>query len=122
MVEKRKFTRFPLEAEIRWKRVLNDFDDPAEPTPHMGHTRDMSAGGLCIDMDSGISTGDMLLLEIKISQDRTIYSKGRVAWVNPLARIKGWTISSFESGVELLNLSSHEKTELDDFVARSFQS
>ena len=122
MVEKRKFTRFPLEAEIFWKRIINDFDEPAEPTPHMGHTRDISAGGLCIDMDSGISTGDMLLLEIKLTRDRTIYTKGRVAWVNPLAKIKGWTILSCESGVELLNLSDSEKVEIDNFASQSFQN
>ena len=119
MVEKRKFTRFALGTEIRWKREVYNME--ASHT-HMGHTRDISAGGFCLDMIPEISIGDTLLLEIKLSGDRTIYSKGRVAWVNSLAQIKGWIISSCEGGIELLNLNNSDQRELDNFASQSFQN
>ncbi len=119
MIEKRKFTRFALGAEIRWKRMVRDLD---ASDSFWSRARDISAGGLCLEMDPSIATGDTLMLEIKLLGDRTIYSKGRVAWMNPLTQIKGWTISSCEGGVELLNLTDSDRAEIDEFASRSFQS
>ena len=105
-------------TEIFWKKEATD---PEGCAPRLAHTRDISAGGLCIEMDAEISAGDTLLLEIRMASGRTIYTRGRVAWINPLAQIKGWVISSCEGGVELLNLSESEQTEIDFFSSQPFQ-
>ena len=119
MVEKRKSPRFMLGTEIRWKRATGDYDQ-AEPL--LSRTRDLSTGGICLDLHPGVATGDTLQLEIRLSDDRIIYSSGRVAWVNTRARIKGWSISACEAGIEFLNLSEAEKALIDNFISNSFEA
>lgn len=119
MIEQRKSPRFSVGAEIRWKRATVRDDGIA---PYISHARDLSTGGVCAILGPGVAPGDTVQLEIRLSDDESIYSTGRVAWVNTQARIKGWAIAACEAGVELLNLSDYDKKIIDRFISDSFQS
>ena len=117
MLEKRKYPRFAMEAEILWKPETST--DPVGPT-HLSHIRDLSTGGLSAMLQEGVRPGDTLQLELKLPAGQSIYSRAKVAWVSNHERIKGRNISVCEGGIEFLNLSESDIYAIDRFITETY--
>lgn len=107
MDERRKYPRFKAGIEVHWKKVV---PPPERSARHISHTRDASAGGVCLVLHAGISVGDRLELEIQSPGEDKIKVEGRVVWLDRQARVPGRTEPVCEGGVQFADME--EKTRL----------
>ena len=113
MEEKRKFPRFTMEVEVHWKKISGTDERTAQ---HISHAKDASLGGICLVLSPSIAAGDILQLEIRLPGTQGIFSKGKVVWINPRARVKGRTSPVCEGGVEFLDMSDADRKEIDYYI------
>ena len=117
MDERRKFPRFKVGVEVHWKKIASADEKTAQ---HISHVKDLSTGGVCLVLHSGIRLGDLLQLDIKLPGDKgDIHIKGKVVWMDFQARIPGRDSTACEGGIEFLELSSETQKELERFTASS---
>ena len=112
--ERRKFKRFVVPVEVHWKKITGADGKTAR---HISHAKDVSVGGVCVILHPGIVVNDILQLEMILPSKNTIHSKGRVAWVDPKARVKGWTEAVYEGGIEFLDISDEDREEISHFLS-----
>ena len=117
MDERRKFSRFKLGVEVHWKKIAGADERTAQ---HISHLKDISVGGICLVLHSGIFAGDTLDLEIKLPGRKSIYSKGKVMWVDYDARIPKRTSTACEGGIQFLDMDETTRKEISDFAGDSF--
>ena len=117
MDEKRKFARFKLGVEVHWKKIAGAGEKTAL---HISNSKDMSAGGVCLVVNSEIVAGDILQLEIKLPGGKSIGAKGQVRWVDYNARIPRRTSTVCEGGVEFIDMDGATRKEISDFTTDAF--
>lgn len=113
MDERRKFPRFSLGVEVQWKKVPRAEERTAR---HISQVKDISLGGVCLVLHPDIQAGDILQMEIRLPGKPAIEAKGRVAWVNPQARVQGWAEKVCEGGIEFFDLSEGARKEINHFI------
>ena len=117
MEERRKYPRFTVNVEVHWKKIAG----AVEKTSHrISFSKDVSAGGISHILHPGVVAGDTLELEIVLPGKKIIRSKARVAWVDPEARIKGWSQTVYDGGLEFLDMSDADRKEIGHFLTNSF--
>ena len=113
MQERRKFPRFNLSVTVNWGKGA----DVADQAPqHKGTSKDISAGGICLILDERVSAGDVLELEIKLSLDKVIRLKGRVAWIEKFEMIGGRHEVGYEGGIEFIDVSDEMREEISKSI------
>lgn len=117
MEERRAFPRFKLGVEIHWKKVSTADEKTAE---HISSAKDVSVRGISLVLHSGIATGDVLSINIKLPGRKNIQSKARVIWMNYDARIPKRASTACEGGIEFLEMSDATRKEISDFTSDSF--
>ena len=114
MDERRKFPRFKVGVEVHWKKISRVDERTAQ---HISHVKDLSAGGVCLVLHSGIRVSDLLQLEIRLPDGQGIHTRGKVMWMDYQARIPGRDSTTCEGGIEFLDLSDNTRKELERFTA-----
>ena len=118
MEEKRRFPRFTVEVQVHWKKISDAKERTAQ---HISHSKDASVGGICLVLHPGIVMGDTLQLNIHLPGGRVIRARGKVAWINPEARVKGRVSTVYEGGIQFMEMSDADKNEISHFIATSSQ-
>lgn len=117
MDERRAFPRFKLGVEVHWKKAVEANERVAQ---HISRVKDVSAGGICLVLDSGIVAGDILHLEIIMPGRECIRCKGKVVWMVYDARVPKKASVVCEGGVEFLDIDESTRKGLLDFTVSSF--
>ena len=81
--EKRQFPRLNLNVNVQWDKITNAAYRPPQTTSAM---KDISAGGIRLILNDRIRAGDILDLNIKLSEEKIIHVKGRVVWIDKYAK------------------------------------
>ena len=117
MNERRIFPRFTLDVEVYWKKITHEDDLKAQ---HISHVKDVSLGGVCLVLHSGIIQGDILELDIELLDKKRIHCKGKVVWIDLNVRLKGRKEPVVEGGVEFLDMSEEDKKIAGHYITHTY--
>jgi len=89
-MERRQFPRIDIATKIRYAVVI--------PAYEVGTSKDISQGGLCLEMKRKLAIGTILRLEFDLPGDKPehIEALGRVMWQRPKAE------DTFGTGIKFL--------------------
>ena len=118
MDERRKYQRLNWSVEVQWKK---DFGVPGnvDGAQNTSTSKDISAGGIRLILREGVQAGDILELEIRLSADKTIQCKGKVAWVEKFVITGADEETKYEGGVQFLDMSDEVKIQINNFIFES---
>ena len=115
MDDRRRFPRFKVGVEVTWKKISG----AERAALHISQAKDMSAGGVCLVLHSGIEPGDVLRLEIAVSGQPTLQVNGKVVWINRRAPVPGRKDTACEGGVEFVGITEADKKTLEQLIVHS---
>jgi hypothetical protein len=80
--ERRKHPRVPKDLHVTWRLIEGDGHEQVQTGPALqGFTRDLSSGGLCIEVPKELKEGTPLALDIaRDSGGPPLSALGRIAW------------------------------------------
>jgi len=90
-MERRKFPRINIATNVSYAVVIPDYEK--------GTTKDISEGGMCLEMKRKVAIGTILRLEFDLPGDNPehIEALGRVMWQKP-----GETLGVYATGIKFL--------------------
>jgi len=81
---------------------------------YLGPTKNLSAGGMCVMMDSPLEVGAEPQIEFTLPDDANlIYCTAQVVWSE-----KARSGQKTEVGLVFMDVSSEDKARIEDFVQR----
>ncbi len=81
---------------------------------YLGPTKNLSAGGMCVMMDSPLEVGAEPQLEFTLPDDQnSISCTAQVVWSE-----KGHSGQKTEVGLVFMDISSEDKARIEEFVQR----
>jgi len=106
MNEKRKFMRFGISLDMKYKI-------PHRAIEGLAHGRDISREGIGCYLGERLPVGVMVRLEINIPGEIIpIFTRGEVVWCKESDVVKG---ANFDSGVKLIKMDSSDKSRLLEY-------
>jgi c-di-GMP-binding flagellar brake protein YcgR len=114
MEEKRQFVRLSKTVGVKWSEAQAGQGE--EQVQDM--TMDISEGGICLIEYETLPVGKELNLEMELPTGKTIFSKGRVAWIREFEIIGGRREKGYEVGIQFIDISSEDKEEINRFTSR----
>ena len=115
MIDRRRFPRFNIGVDVTWKKITTK----ESTAHHISRAKDVSAGGVSLELHSSILPGDLLLLEIQFPGQNPVIAKARVIWLDEDAKVPGKKTAICEGGVEFLDVSEAENAVLYQLITRS---
>lgn len=119
MDERRKFPRLHYNVTVTWKKVERPAAESAQGT---NATKNISGGGICLEVDSVVRIGDVLELDIALPTKKTIHSKGVVRWTEDFGIIGEKSNSRYEAGIEFIEINDSDREEVKKFVFSILQA
>jgi c-di-GMP-binding flagellar brake protein YcgR len=107
MEERRKFVRLDTSVKIRYK-VLQPTDN------NDTNSRDLSAGGVKIEVKEPIRPNTVLWLEINLpSEADPLQAKGEVVWQEKISPAEN---SGYEMGIKFLEMDVNDRSRLSKYL------
>lgn len=106
--EKRKFVRIPIDFKIWYQTIYEegDFTFGKEPS------KNISAGGIQLEMEEVEHVGANLLMKIRIpDHEKEIIAKGKVVWTRRINSEK------YDVGVEFYEILPEDMQTINNFAA-----
>ncbi|PIU41250.1 MAG: hypothetical protein COS99_06500 [Candidatus Omnitrophica bacterium CG07_land_8_20_14_0_80_42_15] len=83
----------------------------------------ISIGGAKIHIEEKLEKGSIILLEVKLpSMTKPIIAQAEVAWIEDIPRSQPSDKRLFGAGVRFINIKSHERKKLSQFIEGSFSA
>lgn len=103
MIERRKYPRFELKVQAKY-RVL----DPKEFCS-VGSTRNISAEGICFESDEVLKVGTYVHLEVNLGDEESTASLiGRVVWFSEVKDV-GLKKRRYINGLKLIDIPKSDE-------------
>ena len=113
MEEKRKFVRLDTDKlHVAWRKegMLDNMDS----------VKNISGGGVCLFLGTKeLNENDFIQMEFHLPEKKVIHAKGKVAWVNRMEIMGEPNKSTFEAGVEFLEISASDQELIKAYVFSS---
>ncbi|NIM90685.1 MAG: hypothetical protein GTO17_07020 [Candidatus Aminicenantes bacterium] len=119
MGAKREFIRLKLNVRVDWKKILETTDVVGK---FPDTTRDISAGGLCLNMDEELLIGDRLQIKMELPSKKVINAQGRVVWVKEFGIDSRGEKKTYDTGIEFTAIRDEDREEINKFVTSSSPS
>jgi len=116
MPEKRKFVRLNIKILAKWKKITGT---PDTKLNNLDIIRNISRGGICLNMHKKLKIGDKLLLEIKLPTKKIIKAKGKVVWIKDMGILDLEREEEYEVGVEFSEMCNEDRQEINKFLFES---
>ena len=116
MGAKREFVRLRLNVRVDWKKVI-DTTDVVGKFPDT--TRDISAGGLCLNMDEELAIGDRLQIRMELPSKKIIDAQGKVVWIREFGLDSRGEKRTYDTGIEFTAIRDEDREEINKFVLSS---
>lgn len=113
MGAKREFIRLKLNVRVDWKKILETTDVVGK---FPDTTRDISAGGLCLNMDEELLIGDRLQIKMELPSKKVINAQGRVVWVKEFGIDSRGEKKTYDTGIEFTAIRDEDREEINKFV------
>lgn len=102
-----------LSVEIHWEKAAGASPDS---DPQSSTMKDISVGGIRLIVNEDVQVGDILELDIKLSEGKSVKLKGRVKWVDKYEIIGTKHKIGYEGGVEFLDVGDEVRREISNFI------
>jgi len=116
MGAKREFIRLKLNVRVDWKKIT-ETSDVVGKFPDT--TRDISAGGLCLNMDEELTIGDRLQIRMELPSKKIIDAQGKVVWVREFGIDSRGEKKTYDTGIEFTAIHDRDREEINKFVLSS---
>jgi c-di-GMP-binding flagellar brake protein YcgR len=116
MGAKREFVRLRLNVRVDWKKII-DKSDVVGKFPDT--TRDISAGGLCLNMDEELAIGDRLQIRMELPSKKIIDAQGKVVWIKEFGIDSRGEKRTYDTGIEFTAIRDEDREEINKFVLSS---
>ena len=116
MGAEREFVRLKLNVRVDWKKII-ETSDVVGKFPDT--TRDISAGGLCLNMDEELIIGDRLQIRMELPSKKIINAQGKVVWVREFGIDSRGEKKTYDTGIEFTAITDEDKEEINKFVLSS---
>ena len=112
--ERRKFVRMNYTTPVKWKNLATS----AEGSSFIiDITKDISAGGVRMILNTVLKAGDELYIKFKLPPDKTFNLKGQVKWTKEIELVSEEGDSTiYYAGIEFLDMSDEERDSIDQIV------
>jgi c-di-GMP-binding flagellar brake protein YcgR len=110
---KREFARLKLNVRVNWKKI-NDTSDFIGEFPDA--TRDISAGGFCLNMDERLQIGDQLQTRMELPSKKIIKAKAKVVWIREFEITGRGDKKTYDTGIEFTEIRDEDREEINKFV------
>ncbi len=108
MEERRKFVRLDTSVKIRYKILMSN--DNQNNT----NTRDLSTGGVKIEVKEPIKANTVLWLEIDLPTEADpLQAKGEVVWQEKISTSEN---ISYEMGIKFLEMDLNDRNRLNKYL------
>jgi len=113
MGEKRKYLRLDLNVRVNWKKI----DDTADVVGEFPDTtRNISAGGFCLNMNEQLQIGDRLQIRMELPSKKFISAQGRVVWIREFEIDRRTDKKTYDTGIEFTEIGNEDREEINTFV------
>ena len=119
MGAKREFVRLKLNVRVDWKKIIDGADSIGR---FPDATRDISAGGLCLNMDEELNIGDILQLKMELPSKKIISALGKIVWVREFRIDSRGEKKMYDTGIEFSEIHDKDREEINKFVLTSLPS
>ena len=116
MGAKREFVRLKLNVRVDWKKII-ETSDAVGKFPDT--TRDISAGGLCLNMNEELTIGDRLQIRMELPSKKIIDAQGKVVWVSEFGIDSRGEKKTYDTGIEFTAIRDEDREEINKFVLTS---
>lgn len=113
MEERREFPRLNYNVEVEWKKIGHSEGDASLSK---NATKNISEGGMCLEVDSTVQSLDILALKITLPTKIIIHTKSVVRWVENFGIEGEKSQSRYEAGVKFMDISDTDRQEIKKFV------
>src|SRR5512136_703709 len=108
IVEKRKFSRIPLNVKVKYD-VLEGSPRKTEET----RSKNVSAGGICLTIPEKIDIGALLRLKLYLQgEDDFIIVSGEVVWVKEFSINHTSDYKAFDCGIEFFDVGPQDQEKI----------
>ena len=108
IVEKRKFSRIPLNVKVRYD-VLKGSPHRTEET----RSKNISAGGICLAISEKIDTGALLRLKLFLQgEDDFVIVTGEVVWVEEFSINDTADYKAYDCGIEFFDFNDLDQEKI----------
>lgn len=116
MGAKREFVRLKLNVRVDWKKTIETTDVVGK---FPDTTRDISAGGLCLNMDEELTIGDRLQIKMELPSKKIINAQGKVVWIREFGIDSSGEKKTYDTGIEFTAILDEDREEINKFVLTS---
>ena len=117
-VEKRKFPRVALKAEVRFRKLATAEAEAASADFVQAKTKDLSQGGIALEETVHLANGDLLKLEIDVpGRDKPIKAYSEVMWIKPPGGKQGDPLEL--AGIKFMGLRAEDEEYLAEMIAEA---
>jgi len=113
MGAKREFVRLKLNVRVDWKKITETYDVIGK---FPDTTRDISAGGLCLNMDEELLIGDRLQIRLELPSKKIIDAQGKVVWIREFGVDSRGEKKTYDTGIEFTAIRDEDREEINKFV------
>lgn len=114
--DRRKFSRINWNVVVHWQKVHGVQHSEEQKA---SASKNVSCGGICLILREGIVPGDILYLEIKLGDGKSIHANAKVVWVEVFEIIGVKRETGYQGGVEFLGLSEETERLIIDIMTGS---
>lgn len=87
-----------------------------EPLVETSHTKNISAGGICLIIYEKVEIDTLLSLTIKLPEEnQPILTKGKVAWTKEF-RLNSEQTNSWDAGIEFVNIKDIDRDKISKYI------
>jgi c-di-GMP-binding flagellar brake protein YcgR len=116
MGAKREFIRLKLNVRVDWNKII---ETPDIVGKFPDTTRDISAGGLCLNMDEELMIGDRLQIRMELPSKKIINAQGKVVWIREFGIDSRREKKTYDTGIEFTTIHDKDREEINKFVLSS---
>ena len=117
-LEKRKFPRVPIQAEVRFRKLASDEEKAEAMSYVVAKSQDLSQGGLALIETAHLKKGDLLKMELEIpGHDAVIKAYSEVMWIRPPKVVDGQQIET--AGIKFMGLRPADEQFLVNLVEKA---
>ena len=107
---RRKYPRVEVEIQVTLR-------DGSESVNFKSETRDISAGGICVKIESFVEAPTPVNVVLKLPDDQPpLETVGRVAWCVQQKKLIGRKRPAYETGIAFPSLSAEQRERLIRFA------
>lgn len=112
VVERRKFTRVPLNVKVQ-----HEVFKVSTPRPEESQSKNVSVGGIRLVISEKVNVGNRLRLKFSLpGETSSITVNGKIVWVEEFSVTQTPDYKAYDCGIELIDLGPEDKENISRYL------